>query len=63
MKKAGELGYERLFLGSENEIPQLTMNDRSGKERVRLFIDSTNVAKLHFYDENGRLIDEFPNSK
>ncbi|MEM6846044.1 MAG: hypothetical protein AAF944_18090 [Bacteroidota bacterium] len=60
LKKNGELGYERLFLGSENEIPQLTMKDKFGKERVKLFVDSTNIAKLHFFDENGNLIDEFP---
>ena len=61
LKTSGELGSERLFLGSENEIPQLKMNDRFGKERIKLFVDSTNVAKLNFYNENGELVGQFPN--
>jgi len=63
LKKTGELGFERLFLGSENEIPQLTMKDKLGRERVKLFIDSTNIAKLLFFDQNGKLIDKYPKDK
>lgn len=60
MKKNRDLGVERVFLGSDNEIPQLTMKDVMGNERIKLFIDSTNVAKLHFYNEKGVLIGEIP---
>jgi len=60
LKHTGKLGAERLFLGSQNEIPQLIMKDRSGRKRVRLFIDSTDVAKLQFLDESGNVLQEFP---
>ncbi|WP_142785623.1 hypothetical protein [Changchengzhania lutea] len=63
LKKSRELGSERLFLGSENEIPQLSMRDRLGKERVKIFIDSTDIAKLQFFNENGKLVGEFPDDK
>lgn len=63
LKKNRELGSERLFLGSENEIPQLSMKDKLGKVRVKLFIDSTNIAKLHFFNEKGELVGNFPNDK
>jgi len=36
------------------------MKDKSGNERIKLFIDSTNAAKLHFYNEKGELVDAFP---
>ncbi|EZH74296.1 hypothetical protein ATO12_15635 [Aquimarina atlantica] len=60
MKKNRDLGVERVFLGSDNEIPQLTMKDVMGNERIKLFIDSTNVPRLHFYNEKGVLIGEIP---
>ena len=53
------LGGERLFLGSKNEIPQLTMKDQAGKLRVRLFVDSSDVGKLQFFDTEGDLVTEF----
>lgn len=63
LKETGQLGNERLFIGSENEIPQLTMKDIFGIERIKLFIDSTNVGKLHFYNGNGDLVGEFTGRK
>lgn len=60
MKANGDLGYERLFIGSENNTPQLSMKDAMGNQRVKLFIDSSNVAQLQFYDTKGHLIDYFP---
>ncbi|MDY8137685.1 hypothetical protein [Aquimarina sp. 2201CG5-10] len=60
MKKNGDLGTERVFLGSYNEIPQLTMKDNLGNERIKLFIDSSNIARLNFYNDKGVLLDKFP---
>ena len=53
------LGGERLFLGNKNEIPQLTMNDKLGRMRMRLFIDSTNSARIQFYDDEGNIQSEY----
>lgn len=61
LKKNKRLGAERLFIGSSNEVPQLIMKDDLGKDRVKLFIDSTNIAKLHFFNEKGVLVGEYPN--
>ncbi|PKP32699.1 MAG: hypothetical protein CVU00_11425 [Bacteroidetes bacterium HGW-Bacteroidetes-17] len=63
MKASRAFGSDRLFIGSNNEIPQLSMKDVLGNERIKLFIDSSNVAKLQFFDENGIIIGEFPNEK
>lgn len=63
LKKSGDLGVERIFMGSENEISKLVMKDKLGRIRVMLYIDSTNVAKLQFFNEYGKIINEFPNKK
>ncbi len=52
------LGGERLFLGSKNEVPQLTMNDLHGNKRMGIFIDSTNTGRIQFYDEEGNVVSE-----
>ncbi|MEM8891324.1 MAG: hypothetical protein AAGD28_25325 [Bacteroidota bacterium] len=62
MRAKGALGSERLFLGSKNEIPQLSLKDNQGKERMKLFIDSLNNAHIHFLDEAGEIIGAFPQS-
>ncbi|MBO6522345.1 MAG: hypothetical protein JJ971_00840 [Balneolaceae bacterium] len=58
MKANKAFGLDRLFLGSQNEIPQLSMKDTFGNERIRLFIDSTNTAKLLFFDKDGIIVQE-----
>ncbi|PJB19081.1 MAG: hypothetical protein CO117_05785 [Flavobacteriaceae bacterium CG_4_9_14_3_um_filter_33_16] len=63
MRKTHAFGSDRLFIGSDNEVPQVTMKDVFGNERIKLFIDSSNVAKLQFFDEKGIVIGEFPNKK
>lgn len=63
MRVSRAFGSERLFIGNTNEIPQLSMKDVLGNERIKLFVDSTNAAKLQFFDENGVIIGEFPNKK
>jgi len=61
MRKTHAFGSDRLFIGSDNEVPQVTMKDVFGNERIKLFIDSSNVAKLQFCDEKGIVIGQFPN--
>lgn len=60
MRKDNGFGLDRLFLGSFNEEPQLTMKDVEGNQRIKLFVDSTNTARLVFFDENGNEVGSFP---
>ncbi|WP_394746963.1 hypothetical protein [Spongiimicrobium salis] len=60
MSRNNEFGVQRVFLGSENEIPKLLLKDTQGKERIRLFVDSLDVAKLQFLDEKGTVVHEYP---
>ena len=54
------LGVERIFLGSNHEIPQLRLKDKNGTVRIKLYVDEQNLPKLEFYDENGNLQMAFP---
>ncbi|NAS31095.1 hypothetical protein GTQ40_08950 [Flavobacteriaceae bacterium R38] len=62
MSKNKAFGVQRVFLGSENEVSKLLLKDKLGKERIRLFVDSLNVAKLQFLNEKGDVVDEYPPS-
>lgn len=63
LSRENKLGAERVFLGNKNQIPQLTLNDDAGNIRVKLYVDTLNEAKLQFFDDQGTLITEFPESK
>jgi hypothetical protein len=50
----------RVFLGSDDRTASLTLQDTSGRPRVRLYVDSTDVARLEFLDETGAVVSAFP---
>jgi hypothetical protein len=56
----GKLGAQRIFLGSDNATAVLRLRDRLGKERIRLFVDTADVARLEFLDSQGAVIARFP---
>jgi hypothetical protein len=56
----GKLGAQRIFIGSENRTAVLRMRDKLGKERIRLFVDTANVARLEFLDDQGAVVARFP---
>lgn len=56
----GRFGAGRIFLGSENQTAALRLKDTKGKERIRLFVDKDNVARLEFLDAEGRVTARFP---
>lgn len=56
----GKFGAPRIFLGSENETAALRLKDKLGKERIRLFVDADNVARLEFLDASGTVTARFP---
>ena len=57
---AGGLGAHRIFLGSRDRTAALTLEDTSGRLRIRMFVDSTDTARLEFLDSEGRVVDAFP---
>lgn len=56
----GDLGVERLFVGSQNEVAQIQLRDKEGRVRVQLLVDSSNDARLEFLDEAGNITATFP---
>lgn len=58
----GELGNERLFVGSQDETAQIQLRDRRGRVRVRLYVDASDIARLEFLDETGKVLSAFPAS-
>lgn len=60
MRERGELGAERVFIGSKNNEAQLTLKDSKGRVRARLVIDESDEAKLEFVDAEGNVIARFP---
>jgi hypothetical protein len=50
----------RLRLGSASRTALLDMNDTRGRTRIRLLVDSLDVARLEFLDERGRLVLRLP---
>jgi len=63
-KYDAELGHftQRVFVGRTlaDEAAVLLM-DTKGKPRIRLAVDSANVASLQFLDENGKVVFKLPN--
>jgi hypothetical protein len=60
MSKGGELGVERVFLGSKNREAQLLLKDSKGRVRARLILDERDDARLEFLDDSGRVTARFP---
>ena len=58
--RAGGLSAHRIFLGSRNRTATLTLEDTSGRPRIRMYVDSTDVARLEFLDESGAVVRAFP---
>jgi hypothetical protein len=53
MRERGDLGVERLFVGSQNAVAQIQLRGTDGKMRARLYVDSTNTARLEFLNAQG----------
>jgi hypothetical protein len=56
MRKAGNLGAERLFVGKmPNGEVGLFINDEKGTVRIKIFVDKEGHTFFKTFDENGRL--------
>lgn len=50
----------RIYLGSDNRTATLLLRDTRGRARIRMYVDTANVARLEFLDEAGEVVDAFP---
>lgn len=57
---AGRQEIPRVLLGSENRTASVRLSDTAGRERIRLFVDSNDVAVLEFLDDQGQVILRLP---
>jgi hypothetical protein len=63
MKQAaerGDLGVNRVFVGSENRTAQVDLKDTTGHSRIRMSVDGKNEARLEFLNEKGEVTYSIP---
>ena len=64
LRENGELTTDRLFLGkNRDDYTVLVMQDMTGKPRIHMYVAPDGEAKLEFLDEQGKVIQSFPESK
>ncbi len=61
-RASGEFGKERLFVGSQDQTAQIQLRDKQERVRVRLYVDSKDVARLEFLDEKGQVVASYPST-
>lgn len=54
------LATHRVFLGSQNRTALLQIRDTRGRPRIRMYVDSTDVARLEFVDSAGSVLRALP---
>jgi len=58
--QVGQTGSQRVLIAIENGESKLVLNDKDGKERIRLVVDTSNVARAEFLDQNGKIVYQIP---
>ena len=58
--REGKWEVPRVFVGERGRTAVLEMRDTRGRERVRLLVDSADVARLEFLDDSGRVARRLP---
>jgi hypothetical protein len=56
----GEFGAQRIFVGSEDRTAMVRLRDTAGRNRVRIYVDAANVARMEFLDEGGKVVYSIP---
>lgn len=59
----GEFGSQRVFVGSDSRTAMVRLKDTEGRDRIRLFVDSANVARLDFLDADGVVVYRIPEAE
>jgi hypothetical protein len=60
IRDRGDLGVERLFVGSQDQVAQVQLRDTDGRVRARLFVGPTGEARLEFLDAAGNVMARYP---
>lgn len=56
----GAGGIQRVFLGSQDRNAVINLRDTRGRVRLRLQVDSSDVARMEFLDAEGRVVAAYP---
>jgi hypothetical protein len=51
---------QRIFVGSRDETAMVRLRDRSGRDRILLYVDAEGAARLEFLDTEGKIVQSFP---
>jgi len=62
LQTSGALGGNRIFLGSQDRTAALRINDTAGRMRIRMYVDSADVARLEFLNERGEVVQTLPDA-
>lgn len=60
-RREGKWEIPRVFVGERGQTAVLDLRDTRGRLRVRLFVDSTDAARLEFLDATGAVVHRLPN--
>ncbi len=58
--EVGKTGSQRLLFALENGESKLVLNDKDGKERIKLSVDSSNKPTVQVLDDSGRAVFTIP---
>jgi hypothetical protein len=59
--RAGKWEIQRVFVGERGRTAVIRMNDTRGRERIRMIVDSLDIARLEFLNDSGRVVYRIPN--
>jgi hypothetical protein len=61
LKERGDVpGARRVFLGNQDRSAGLRVADTLGRERIRIYVDEANGARMEFLDEAGKVVYSVP---
>lgn len=58
--RAGKWEIQRVFVGERGKTALLGMNDTRGRQRIRMVVDSLDMARLEFLNDSGRVVHRVP---
>jgi len=56
----GELGAQRVFVGSDAGNAMVRLRDTLGRDRIRMSVNADNIACIEFLDEKGDVVERIP---
>lgn len=49
-----------MWVGERGRTASVDLNDTRGRPRIRMVVDSLDVARLEFLDQEGRVVERLP---